>query len=202
MEKNRAQETAGGGRSAVDPSRDCARGQGCTAWGSGSAGVESAGGARLGDGSAELQRLEEGAGTVQSTGHPGTRGAPISMEDGRPWATTSSPARARTRGSPCTAGAWRRGARRGHQEETRQGGKLPKKKGRHGQPSAMGKLGEGLLLAVDQGEDEPRESRAREGGRESCLTADAGGHGAREESLPAAVWEKGIGKKRKWRLGG
>jgi hypothetical protein len=121
--------------------------------------VLSAGGARLGDGSAELQRLEEGAGTVQSTGHPETRGAPISMEDGRPWATTSSPARARTRGNPCAAGAWRRSARRGYQEETRQGGKLPKK-GRHGQPSAMGKLGEGLLLAVDQGEDEPRESRA------------------------------------------
>jgi hypothetical protein len=82
------------------------------------------------------------------------------------------------------------------------GRQATEKKGRHGQPSAMGKLGEGLLLAVDQGEDEPRESRAREGGRESCLTADAGGHGAREESLPAAVWEKGIGKKRKWRLGG
>jgi hypothetical protein len=47
----------------------------------------------------------------------------------------------------------------------------------------MGELGEGLLLAVDQGEDEPRESRAREGGRESCLTADADDHGAREESL-------------------
>jgi hypothetical protein len=116
------------------------------------------------------------------------------MEDGRPWATTSSPARARSRGSPCVAGAWRRGARHRHQEETRQGGKL-QKKGRHGQPSTMGKLGEGLLLGVYPGGGRAK-GESSEGGRQVILLdsrhrRELGGHGAREESLPAAVWERG-----------
>jgi hypothetical protein len=124
--------------------------------------------------------MKEGAETVQSTGHPGTRGRRS------PWKMVGHGRRQAhlLELGPEEVPAWQvhGGGELVTVTKKRPGREASyKKKDAMANQAPWASLERGFCWAYIQGEDEPRESRVREGGRESCLTADAGGSWAAME---------------------